>query len=95
MTALHNDRGNAGNLALPTDRLPSNLLSAIFDSISTPFETIKRKKSGGFVVTLQNVEDLYHRIDQVVQQYQLRGMRCDFVLSVEEGGVYKFTSLTE
>ena len=86
---------NSGSLALPTDRLSSNLLSAIFDSISTPFETIKRKKSGGFVVTLQNVEDLFHRIDQVVQQYQLRGMRCDFVLSVEEGGVYRFTSLTK
>lgn len=90
---MESEKATAGNLALPTDRLPSSLMSAIFDSISSPFETIRRKKSGGYSVGLSNVEDLYFRIEQIVQQYHLRGKRCEFVLSVEEGGVYRFTSL--
>lgn len=83
----------SSEITLPADKLTQSLLSAIFDQLSMPFETLSRVKLGAFITGSDDLEDLYYRVMQMTGQYQIRGRRCEFTVSVEEGGVFRFTSL--
>jgi hypothetical protein len=80
-------------ITLPADKLSPSLLSSIFDHLSLQLESLSRTKSGAFVAGLGDLEDVYYRVSQMMNQYQVRDLRCEFTISVDEGGVYRFTSL--
>ncbi|MEH6714140.1 hypothetical protein [Parasphingorhabdus flavimaris] len=83
------------DLTVPGDRLSPNLLTAIFDQLSGNLETIERMKTGAFIVSIDDLDDIYHRLEQMTSQYRLKGLNCQFVISVEEGGVYRFSSFNK
>ena len=68
-------------------------MSAIFDSIASPFDRISRHRKGAFVIEYDDIESLYYRVIQTMDQYNIKGQRCEFVFSTDEGGIFKFTSI--